>query len=388
MDAQMKIFVSSTYEDLEEYRLAVHTAIRRLGHQPIGMEYFGSRPTEPKVAALEELEKCEAFVGIYAHRYGTIPQGDQFSVTEQEFDRARSLNLPCLCYRLNPSHQWPPQYVDHGASQEKLGSFLRKVDKLTRSVFTTPDNLAAAVSADLGRELDKATPRRTGTPVHYPSCPSANGRDSSWNRNEKIAIVGLVFVILTCVAAYLAIPGISTGIGQMAGFITNRNPSAFAPTATSRTTTKAGGPAAPGEYLAVFISGFAPNAWPVGTHSYSIDLSCPADVEAPINGNPVGFTVVDWADFFVSPFFLRYDAVYDSSVRGKRLVRVSRLQPSYATLIVARITEVEAQSVLNQCTTSITINNGPALSLDKYPRVITSLQDLNFSVLSMRPSLP
>jgi len=49
----MKIFISSTYDDLIEHRKAVREAILRLGHRPIAIEYFGARPTDPQTAALD-----------------------------------------------------------------------------------------------------------------------------------------------------------------------------------------------------------------------------------------------------------------------------------------------------------------------------------------------
>ncbi len=60
----MKIFISSTYEDLEEHRRAVIDAILQLREQPIAMENFGAHPTEPKSAALTEIADCAALVGI------------------------------------------------------------------------------------------------------------------------------------------------------------------------------------------------------------------------------------------------------------------------------------------------------------------------------------
>lgn len=40
----MKIFILSTFEDLKEHHEAISKAILRLGHRPVEMEDFGSRP--------------------------------------------------------------------------------------------------------------------------------------------------------------------------------------------------------------------------------------------------------------------------------------------------------------------------------------------------------
>jgi Domain of unknown function (DUF4062) len=96
----MKIFISSTYEDLRDHRRAVIDAILQLREQPIAMESFGAHPTEPKSAALTEIADCDALVGIYAYRYGWIPDGDTCSITEQEFNYARERGISCFCYRV------------------------------------------------------------------------------------------------------------------------------------------------------------------------------------------------------------------------------------------------------------------------------------------------
>ncbi len=148
----MKIFVSSTYIDLIEYRKAVERAVNLLDQQFKGMEYFGARDEEPKVASLKNVEQCDVFVGIYAHRYGTIPDGDTKSITEQEFDHARKIGKPILCYRVKPDQPWSPTLIERGDAEKKLQDFLKRIEKdFVRQEFTTPEDLLARISPDLSR---------------------------------------------------------------------------------------------------------------------------------------------------------------------------------------------------------------------------------------------
>jgi len=48
----MKVFLSSTYIDLIEYRKAAHNALERLGQEVGRMEIFGARTAEATSAAL------------------------------------------------------------------------------------------------------------------------------------------------------------------------------------------------------------------------------------------------------------------------------------------------------------------------------------------------
>ncbi|MDZ7376294.1 MAG: DUF4062 domain-containing protein, partial [candidate division KSB1 bacterium] len=85
----MKVFVSSTYEDLKEYREAVRDAIISRGYQPIMMEYFTPEGTEPpKPECLKRLREADIVVAIYAFRYGHIFEGDDKSITELEYELA------------------------------------------------------------------------------------------------------------------------------------------------------------------------------------------------------------------------------------------------------------------------------------------------------------
>ena len=147
----MKVFVSSTFIDLERHRSAVEEILKRMGETFEGMEYLGSRPSEPKEVCLEEIRKCDVFVGIYAHRYGWIPKGDKLSITEQEYDFAVGEGKACYCYIVDPNYEWSPTQIERGEAERKLERFKRKVGRFVNDQFRSPDDLAKKVSADLRR---------------------------------------------------------------------------------------------------------------------------------------------------------------------------------------------------------------------------------------------
>ncbi len=143
----MKVFLSSTYIDLIEYRKAAKDALERLGQQVGGMEIFGARDEEPKKVALKEIEKCQLVIGIYAHRYGSILDGDELSITEQEFLHAKEKGIPVFCFLVDEDQLWPPKMIEKDSAKiKKLEEFKAKVLKeKTVEFFTTPDNLAKKV---------------------------------------------------------------------------------------------------------------------------------------------------------------------------------------------------------------------------------------------------
>lgn len=70
--ANLKIFVSSTTEDLETERLRVLEAIGRLDIKRVAMEYFGADHRKPIDVCLEKVRDSNLYVGIVGHRYGSI----------------------------------------------------------------------------------------------------------------------------------------------------------------------------------------------------------------------------------------------------------------------------------------------------------------------------
>lgn len=94
----MKVFISSTYKDLIDYRAAAIRAVEGTNYQASKMEVFGARPDEPLDACLKEVEESDFFIGIYAHRYGYIPANSDISITEMEYVHAKNLGKPIYIF--------------------------------------------------------------------------------------------------------------------------------------------------------------------------------------------------------------------------------------------------------------------------------------------------
>jgi PleD family two-component response regulator len=150
----MKIFLSSTYQDLINHREVAARAIERLGQQGVRMEVFGARPIEATEACLEEISDCNAVIGIYAHRYGYVPHGQTKSITEQEYDYAMQNKKPTFCFVVDEDYPWPPKLVEANLGHERLQVFLKRIRAtVVTETFTTPDDLAFKVASSLGRFL-------------------------------------------------------------------------------------------------------------------------------------------------------------------------------------------------------------------------------------------
>ncbi|HEX3233048.1 MAG TPA: DUF4062 domain-containing protein, partial [Gemmatimonadales bacterium] len=69
----MKVYISSTYQDLIEHRAAVDRTLRRMGHDVIGMEQYVAEGSKPVDRCLADVRVADAYVIIVAWRYGYVP---------------------------------------------------------------------------------------------------------------------------------------------------------------------------------------------------------------------------------------------------------------------------------------------------------------------------
>ncbi len=136
--------MSSTWLDLKPERLAIEKVLQRLRETKyIGMEYFGSREETTAQVSLDEVDHSHVYVGIFAGRYGS-------GITEAEYRRARERGLTCLIY-FKDEAAIMPEARDQESGQGALATVLKQElqNRHTCSYFSTPDELAAKVTADL-----------------------------------------------------------------------------------------------------------------------------------------------------------------------------------------------------------------------------------------------
>ena len=146
-----RVYISSTVQDLAEYRHAVVDALRKLAYDVDSMEKYPARDDRPKAACEKDASECDIYVGIFAWRYGYIPTDDNpdaRSITELEYLAAGRADKPRLIFLLDDDVPWPPALLD--AQQDEGGKRIRDLRirlKTERwaSTFKTPDDLANQV---------------------------------------------------------------------------------------------------------------------------------------------------------------------------------------------------------------------------------------------------
>lgn len=154
--AKKRVYVSSTFVDLEAHRAALKLALERAGYDVECMEKYPAFDERPLDKCLADVAACDIYVLILAHRYGHRPSKDnpeRQSITQLEYEQATRARKKRLCFVIDPKQPWSPEWIDKGADAEKLSAFRAAVeDAHGRRAFTTPDNLASQVLQALPRD--------------------------------------------------------------------------------------------------------------------------------------------------------------------------------------------------------------------------------------------
>ena len=78
-----RVYISSTYQDLIEYREAVYRALRELRHHVLAMKDYTARDERPQKRCPTDVGASDPYARIFAGRYGYVPN-DKELAGEQE----------------------------------------------------------------------------------------------------------------------------------------------------------------------------------------------------------------------------------------------------------------------------------------------------------------
>jgi tetratricopeptide (TPR) repeat protein len=160
-----RIYISSTFQDLKDYRGAVYHALRQMQHDVISMEDYTAGDQRPLDKCLADVGSCHIYVGIFAWRYGYVPSTGNprgKSITELEYHKAAEVKIPRLVFLLDPSVPWPRSMMDEVTGEGAGGAHIRRLrdtlgEERLRAVFKAPEDLAREVSVAIHNIQQKWT---------------------------------------------------------------------------------------------------------------------------------------------------------------------------------------------------------------------------------------
>jgi hypothetical protein len=138
-DQRLRVFVSSTLEELAPERAAAREAIESLRLTPVMFE-LGARPHPPRSLYAEYLAQSHVFVGIYGDSYGWVAPDSEISGLEEEFRLAE--NMPRLLYVKRSAP----------ARDERLGRLIADIEaegEVSYRTYENADELRRLLADDL-----------------------------------------------------------------------------------------------------------------------------------------------------------------------------------------------------------------------------------------------
>ncbi|MBK7232172.1 MAG: DUF4062 domain-containing protein [Saprospiraceae bacterium] len=138
-DQRLRVFVSSTLQELSEERKAARDAIQSIQMIPVLFE-LGARSHAPRDLYRQYLAQSQIFIGIYWNRYGWVAPGETVSGLEDEYDL--SDNMPKLIYIKNSE-------VNREVKLDQLIHKIQSDDQVSYKYFNTPDELKQLIAGDL-----------------------------------------------------------------------------------------------------------------------------------------------------------------------------------------------------------------------------------------------
>lgn len=159
MEKKYQVFVSSTYEDLQEERKKVMEALLQMNCFPVGMEYFNASDSSQWEVIKSLIRECDYYVLIVAGRYGSIEEESGKSYTQKEFEYAIEQGVPVISFvHKKPELLSGIKLEDKEVNREKLELFKSCVKKKSCKFWINADELAAQVVLGLNNEI-KIHPR-------------------------------------------------------------------------------------------------------------------------------------------------------------------------------------------------------------------------------------
>src|SRR5262249_39757480 len=155
----MKVFLSSTAQDLQAYRQIADDTILRLSMDVVGMERFGPLPGEPVSECERKARESDVVVGIVAHRYGFVPEKGKGSITRREVEAAKAAEKDVLVWIVADDHPWTEKKEQDLLTDPTVSTDQARVAEVVENVnalrdfkswlrgtfvcepFTTPDDL-------------------------------------------------------------------------------------------------------------------------------------------------------------------------------------------------------------------------------------------------------
>ncbi len=112
-----RVFISSTAEDLKEFRAAVETTLLSNDCFPVMFEYWEGADNPPLQECLERVDSCDLVLAVVAKRHGWTPADQETdegkSITRLECEHAFEQQIPIIPFFVDDETDWPVEQTEN-----------------------------------------------------------------------------------------------------------------------------------------------------------------------------------------------------------------------------------------------------------------------------------
>lgn len=149
MDKRYQVFVSSTFEDLQEERKEVMQALLELDCIPAGMELFPAANDDQWTLIKGVIDDSDYYILIIGGRYGSTNDEGK-SYTQMEYEYALSTNKPIIAFlHKNPGNIPSSKSEQDPEKKNRLEEFKKLAKKKLVKYWEGADNLGSVVSRSM-----------------------------------------------------------------------------------------------------------------------------------------------------------------------------------------------------------------------------------------------
>lgn len=153
----MKVYISSTFRDLVDYREEVLKAVDALELQSLNMEDYTAGDASALKKCVKDVKRSAIYIGILGWQYGSIaPNADaqhdgeateEWSFTRHEYEAAKQARVKCLWFLHEDISSWQGLRDEDQSAVENFRNLVRS-EKTTKD-FSSASDLRAKVAEAL-----------------------------------------------------------------------------------------------------------------------------------------------------------------------------------------------------------------------------------------------
>lgn len=154
LNRKYQVFISSTYQDLKEYRSRIADDMAFNGYIVAGMENFYANGDNLENYLRNVIDESDYYVLIIGQRWGTSLPGDEnTSYTMFEYNYAKNKGMKIIPLIYNGDEDLPES--DLGINKDKFKAFVKEINKTVPKYFKNKEELSKEIIKSLHKETSK-----------------------------------------------------------------------------------------------------------------------------------------------------------------------------------------------------------------------------------------